>query len=111
VLHEPFCCRVRLAHATLGMDGDSGVGISCGLSAGDHMLCVCAYYLGLQVIFPPEVEPWHAQYSSHALEPLQEERCTTALELTEKTCEHLSIRSRLWRRQRMCPSHLLQSFS
>jgi len=51
MLHEPFCCLVRLAHATLGMDGDSCVRISGGLIEGDHMPCVYAYHMGLQVIF------------------------------------------------------------
>jgi len=59
------------------------------------MPCVCAYHLGLQVIFTQEGYPWHAENSSYALELLQEEHMTTALEPIEKTCGDLGPHSRL----------------
>jgi hypothetical protein len=49
------------------------------------MPCVYVDCLGLQVTFPQEVSPWHAEKSRETLELLQEERSRTALELTEQT--------------------------
>ena len=75
------------------------------------MALVCAHHLGLQVIFQQEGHQWHSEHSRHALEPLQEGRCYTALERTEKTCGDLGTQGPFMGRQPTCLPHILKPFS